>query len=178
MMSSEEKDVLCSNEGMEVEDEVKDEVLISLCESSDTCRDVLVGKNNNGETAIGINYKLPELLTISFTTGNMKNMRPVKQEERMSTTGTQQDCKDDTKVSNRYLGADEATIGIDESRTVRFKNNLFVAIEELRIQREEQIVKNNALLEQQTQIEIDLKKQQEDRLLHYEEEKVTGLQLS
>ncbi|XP_022807658.1 uncharacterized protein LOC111344677, partial [Stylophora pistillata] len=125
----------------------------------------------------------------------MKNMRPVKQEERMSTTGTQQDCKDDTKVSNRYLGADEATIGIDESRTVRFKNNLFVAIEELRIQRtldveneekiktlmtekhevermkEEQIVKNNALLEQQTQIEIDLKKQQEDRLLHYEEEK-------
>ncbi|XP_066022400.1 myosin-8-like [Pocillopora verrucosa] len=203
-----EKNVSSSNG---VEDEVEDEVLISLCESSDTCGDdVSSGKEKNGETISRNKYKLPELLTTigqrAYSSSandkrltkeeNMKDaVKPVKQDENMSATGTRQDCRDGTKVSNSYPSADEATIGIDESRTVRFKNNLFVAIEELRIQRtldveneekirtlmtekheeermkEELIAKNNILIEQQTQMEIDSKKQQEDRLLQYEEDK-------
>lgn len=98
-------------------------------------------QEKNGETISRNKYKLPELLTTIGQRAysscandkrltkeeNMKDaVKPVKQDENMSATGTRQDCRDGTKVSNSYPSADEATIGIDESRTVRFKNNLFV----------------------------------------------------
>lgn len=98
-------------------------------------------QEKNGETISRNKYKLPELLTTigqrAYSSSandkrltkeeNMKDaVKPVKQDENMSATGTRQDCRDCTKVSNSYPSADEAAIGIDESRTVRFKNNLFV----------------------------------------------------
>lgn len=87
-------------------------------------------QEKNGETISRNKYKLPELLANDKRLTKEENMKdavkPVKQDENMSATGTRQDCRDGTKVSNSYPSADEATIGIDESRTVRFKNNLFV----------------------------------------------------
>ncbi|XP_078383066.1 uncharacterized protein LOC144665664 isoform X1 [Oculina patagonica] len=115
--------------------------------------------------------------------------------ENFSSTQVKKTCKEEYKPSNTPCSTDEIGISIDDSRTVRFRNNLFVAIEELRIQRtleleneeriktlmterhelerrkEEEISKNNALVEQHAQQEIDIKKQQEDRLLQCEEDK-------
>ncbi|XP_067045807.1 coiled-coil domain-containing protein 73-like [Acropora muricata] len=84
---------------------------------------------------------------------------------------------------------------IDESTLIKFRNNLFEAIEELRIQRnleeeneerirslmtekqelerikDEVVSKNAYLLEQHAQNELDIKKRHEDRLSQYEDEK-------
>ena len=47
--------------------------------------------------------------------------------ENVSTTHVKQACKEECESSNTsWTGTDEIDIGIDESRTVRFRNNLFV----------------------------------------------------
>ena len=61
---------------------------------------------------------------------NVKDIKPaVTQNESFGAVGThRQDCKDEHKPSNTYESSstDDVSIGIDESRSVRFRNNLFV----------------------------------------------------
>ena len=46
--------------------------------------------------------------------------------ENFSTTQVKQAFREDQKPSNTSCSTDEIGIGIDESRAVRFRNNLFV----------------------------------------------------
>ena len=53
-------------------------------------------------------------------------MQKERLSENFSTTQVKQAFREDQKPSNPSFSTDEIGIGIDESRAVRFRNNLFV----------------------------------------------------